>query len=200
MNPILYFLRDLKKTGAVSPSSKFLAEDITQVLGECSANISKPLQILELGPGTGTLSKYISGYLKPEDTFDMVEINPHFTRMLRRKFKSPNITVHYTDFLNFNVSASYDYIFSSIPYETIPEEISKQIWEKKIDLCSNGGKIIYYKYLNFNHFRCKYEKSLVKKYCIDKKIVFLNLPPANLYTLCIEKPAILPSTIVARAV
>ncbi len=200
MNPIVYFLRDIKKTGAVSPSSRFLAEDITEILRNNTDDLQRPLRILELGPGTGTLSKYIVASLKPEDRFDMVEINPHFTRMLRRKFNQPNISVHYTDFLDFQPKEPYDYIFSSIPYETIPEKITKQIWERKISVCSEGGKICYYKYLNFNHFRCKFEKKLVKQYCIDKKVVFLNFPPANLYTLCIDKDILGGTASVARAV
>lgn len=183
MNPIFLFLRDLKKTGAIAPSSRFLADDITEILREEIVAQNKPLRILEIGPGTGTLTKAIVSSIRPDDQLDLVELNPHFTRLLRRKYTSQNIKVHYGDFIEFQPPAPYDYIFSSIPYETIPEQISENIWRKKVNVCRIGGKIAYYKYLNFNQFRCKYEKSLVKEHCIDEKLVFLNLPPAKLFTL-----------------
>lgn len=183
MNPIFLFLRDLKKTGAVVPSSKFLADDITEILRNEIITQEKALRILEIGPGTGMLTKAIIDNLRPIDSLDLVEVNPHFTRLLRRKYNADNITVHYGDFLDFQPLESYNYIFSSIPYESIPEKISERIWRKKVLICQKGGKIAYYKYLNFNQFRCDFEKKLVKNYCIDEKLVFLNFPPAKLFTL-----------------
>lgn len=188
MNPILYFLRDISKTGAVAPSSKFLANDIVRALKAQIHSSERPLRILELGPGTGTLTKAIIVALRPQDSLELVEINPHFCRMLRRKFKNDGIRVHYEDVLEFEPGIRYDYVFSSIPYESIPEDISEQIWRKKLALCAPDGMISYYKYLNINRFRCKYEKKMVKQFCVDKKLVFLNLPPAQLFTLKLQNP------------
>ncbi len=190
MNPILFFLKDLRKTGALAPSSRFLAEDITELFREQIQQSNTPLRILELGPGSGSLTKQIVSSLRPIDSLDLVEINPHFTRLLRRRYNQDNIKVHYTDFLEFYPQKPYDYIFSSIPYETIPESVTELIWQKKLDLSKAGGKIMYYKYLNFNHFRCKFEKELVKECCVDKKLVFLNLPPAKLFTLQVNNEAL----------
>ncbi|MCC5932975.1 MAG: SAM-dependent methyltransferase [Balneolales bacterium] len=154
---------------------RFLAEQVQKT--------KRPLRILELGPGTGTLTKAILKVLRPEDSLDLVEINPHFCRMLRREFSHPNMQVHYTDLLEFSPGKPYDYIFSSIPYESIPEEVSKGMWEQKLKLCKPGGFISYYKYVNFNHFRCKYEKELVSRFSIDRTFVLRNFPPAQLFTL-----------------
>jgi phospholipid N-methyltransferase len=197
LNQIFLFLRDLRKTGAIAPSSRFLADDITELLRLEISEKNKPLRILEIGPGTGTLTKAIVASLRTEDQLDLVELNPHFTRLLRRKYSADNINVFYGDFIEYQPSASYDYIFSSIPYETIPEQISEIIWRKKLSVCSKGGKISYYKYLNFNHFRCKLEKKLVKEHCINEKLVFLNLPPAKLFTLQVNAP--LPVEIFAES-
>ena len=183
LNPILYFLRDISKTGAIAPSSKFLANDIVEYLKLQIHSTDRPLRILELGAGTGTLTKAILKALRPQDSLELVEINPHFCRMLRRKFKDDGIRVHYEDVLEFEPEMRYDYVFSSIPYESIPEAVSEQIWRKKMELCTPDGMISYYKYLNINRFRCKFEKRMVEECCVDKKLVFLNLPPAQLFTL-----------------
>ncbi|MCH8567212.1 MAG: methyltransferase domain-containing protein [Balneolales bacterium] len=188
MNPILYFLRDIRKTGAVAPSSRYLANDMVRFLRKKTACNAAPLRILELGPGTGTLTKAICSAMRPEDRLDMVEINPHFCRMLRRKFKQPGIRVIYGDLLEFDPDAPYDYVFSSIPYESIPESVTSLMWKKKLSLCKPNGLISYYKYVNFNFFRCKFEKELVRDYCIDKTLVFRNLPPAQLFTLRVRQP------------
>jgi len=188
VNPILYFLRDIRKTGAVAPSSKYLANDMVRFLAEKIKHSKAPLRILELGPGTGTLTKAIVNVLRPTDQLDMVEINPHFCRMLRRRFKHPGLKVHYVDLLEYTPKEPYDYIFSSIPYESIPEEVTRMMWDKKLELCKPAGLISYYKYMNFNFFRCKYEKDLVKRFCVDKTLVFRNLPPAQLFTLQLHAP------------
>ncbi|AXI99636.1 phosphatidylethanolamine/phosphatidyl-N-methylethanolamine N-methyltransferase [Cyclonatronum proteinivorum] len=158
---------------------RFLSEKVQQS--------SRPLRILELGPGTGTLTKAILRVIRPQDSLDLVEINPHFCRMLRREFRHPNMQVHYADLLEFNPEEKFDYIFSSIPYESIPEEVSKGMWEQKLKLCKPGGLISYYKYVNFNHFRCKFEKELVETCSIDRSFVIRNFPPAQLFTLRIGK-------------
>lgn len=186
MPHFLQFIKHLKKTGAVAPSSRFLAKDLVhQLRHDLSAGNAppKPVRILEIGPGTGVLTKQIIRYLRPEDHFDVVEIHEHFYRMIERKFASENVHVHHNDFLKFITPCKYDYIFSSLPYESLPTQISRQIWEKKLDCCNQNAYISYYKYLNFKSFRCTFEEQVVKKYQCDHKLVFLNLPPAQLFTL-----------------
>ena len=162
---------------------------MVRFLAEKVQHSPRPLRILELGPGTGTLTKAILKVIRKTDTLDLVEINPHFCRMLRREFRHPNLRVHFADLLEFSPEQPYDYIFSSIPYESIPEEISMAMWQQKIRLCKPGALISYYKYVNFNHFRCKFEKELVAAYSIDRSFVLRNFPPAQLFTLKITKEA-----------
>ena len=154
----------------------------------------KPLRILEIGPGTGPLTKQIVRRLKPEDHFDVVELNDHFFELISGAFKGPNISVYHTDILNFDVNEPYDYIFSSLPYESIPQSISRKIWMKKLALCGEKTYISYYKYINIKRFRCAFEKRMVKQYEHDSNFVFLNLPPAKRFTLEIRKDD-LPATI-----
>ncbi|HKJ45035.1 MAG TPA: rRNA adenine N-6-methyltransferase family protein [Balneolales bacterium] len=185
----------MRYTGSIAPSSKFLARDITQILQQ---NLRKKkrsaVNILEIGPGTGAFTKRIIKNLGPKDHFDIVEINKHFFDIIEKKYGTPfNVKIHNQNFLNFDSNYRYDYIFSSIPYESLPKGESRKIWKKKLEYCKQGTYITYYKYLNFKKFRCKYEKDLVSKYCCDEKLVLLNLPPAKLFTLEIKNhPLIIP--------
>lgn len=169
------------------PSSKFLAKDVVKLLKH-NLHIAgrEPVKILEVGAGTGVFTGYILEQLKPDDHLDVVELNSHFYKMIREKYSADNLHLHNDDFLEFNTTHKYDYIFSSIPYEQLPPAVSTQIWQRKLDYCREGSYITYYKYVNFNRFRCKFEKELVSKYGLDEKVVMLNIPPAKLFTLKIN--------------
>ncbi|MEX0686427.1 MAG: rRNA adenine N-6-methyltransferase family protein [Balneolales bacterium] len=169
------------------PSSRYLAKDVVKLLGSNLHSADRaPVKILELGPGNGIFTGYILNHLNQDDHLDVVELNPHFVDIINKKYSADNLHVHHCDFLKFETSYQYDYIFSSIPYEQIHSRISKKIWERKLSMCRDGTYITYYKYINFNRFRCKFEKELVSKYRSDEKVVYLNMPPAKLFTLQIN--------------
>src|SRR5947209_20633881 len=69
-------------TGAVAPSSRFLARALAKPLerhqGAC--------RVLEVGPGTGAVTRRIVRLLKPADRFDLVELNETFVDVLNRRF------------------------------------------------------------------------------------------------------------------
>lgn len=184
MEHFLHFIKDLKQTGAIAPSSKFLAKDLVQQLrDDVSCDSCTPLRILEVGPGTGPLTKEIVRLLRPKDRLDIVEIHQHFYKTVKEKFNRPNVFVHHDDILHYQPAATYDYIFSSLPYEAMPENLIQRIWQKKLDLCSDKAFICYFKYVSFRKFKCNFEQQIVKRYQRDKKIVLLNIPPAKLFTL-----------------
>lgn len=181
---LLYFLKDLKQTGAIVPSSKFLAKDLVFHLNKrLSKGDCTPLKILEIGAGTGPLTKQIAKLLRPQDQLDIVEIHKKFYQIIKTKYQSENIHPHHADILNFRPDYHYDFIFSSLPYENMPEHISRNIWQKKLSLCKRDAYISYFKYVKFPGFKSDFEEEVVKKYVQSKKIVLRNLPPAKVYTL-----------------
>lgn len=188
MEHLVHFFKDLKQVGAIAPSSKFLAKDlVTQLRKRLSSSGCPPLNILEVGAGTGPLTKQITKLLRPQDQLDIVEIHNKFYQIIKAKYQQPNIQIHHTDILNFHPDQQYNFIFSSLPYENMPEEISQQIWEKKLNLCSTDAFISYFKYVKFRNFKSDFEEKVVEKFGQTKKFVFLNLPPAKIYTLEINQ-------------
>lgn len=182
-----HILKDLKKIGAVAPSSKFLVKDLSERLrDDLSNNSCRALKILELGAGTGPLTKQIVKSMRPQDQLDVVEINQYFSKLISKRFAGSNVRVHHADILHFEPDKQYDYIFSSLPYENMPEEITAKIWNKKLQLCQENAYICYFKYVSFRKFKSDFEEQIVERYKRDKKLVFLNLPPAKLFTLEID--------------
>src|SRR5688500_16349675 len=78
------FRKNFRTTGAILPSSPFLARALASELNEPR----KPGRILEVGPGTGPVTREILRLLKPADRLTAIEINPKFVRLLRRRFDS----------------------------------------------------------------------------------------------------------------
>ncbi len=170
------------------PSSRYLARDAVRLVTKrLEEKDREPLSVLELGPGTGTFTERILPKIGGGDRFDGVELNSYFYKILRRRFQyNERLQMHHMDFLSFQPEHKYDFVISSLPYEGIPARVTRKMWEHKLSLCKPGAYIIYYKYVNFNQFRSRYEKRVVRTYCEDKKLIFLNMPPARLLTLKIQ--------------
>lgn len=184
MKHLFYFFKDLKQVGAIAPSSKFLAKDLVSRFKKKLSNQNcPPLNILEIGAGTGPLTEQIIKHLRPEDQLDVVEIHKKFFQIVKTKYRQSNIQAYHSDILKFEPNQQYDFIFSSLPYENMPEDVSRKIWEKKLSLCTSDAYISYFKYVKFRDFKSDFEEKVVEKYGQDKKFVLLNLPPAKVYTL-----------------
>lgn len=192
MDFFIQFIKDLKRTGAIAPSSKFLARDLVEQLQtDLESSDCPPLNILELGPGTGALTKEIAKLIRPQDHMDIVEIQKKFYDIMQKKFlRRDNIEVHFADILKFQPDRRYNYIFSSLPYENMPRDINRNIWEKKLSLCAPHAYICYFKYVKFKDFKYNFEEQVVEEFKYDKKFVLRNIPPAKLYTLQIDQPAV----------
>lgn len=187
MSHLSYFFKDLKQVGAVAPSSKFLAKDLISTFRHAlDQDECPPLNILEIGAGTGPLTKQIVKHLRPQDSLDVVEIHKKFYQIVKTTYRQKNITAYHSDILEFEPNEQYDFIFSSLPYENMPEEVSKDIWKKKLRLCKPGASISYFKYVKFRDFKSDFEEQIVEEYGQNEKIVFLNIPPAKVYTLEVD--------------
>lgn len=174
------------------PSSRYLARDAVRMVVEHLEKTDRdPLTILEIGPGTGAFTERILPKLGQEDRLDVVELNSYCYRILKRRFPgNGSFYLHHQDFLTFESENKYDFVISSLPYERIPSKVTRMMWEHKLSLCKPETYIIYYKYVNFNHFRSRFEKQIVRDFCEDEKIILLNMPPAKLITLKIDDPEI----------
>src|SRR5437016_2895055 len=75
--------RHFHDTGSFLPSSRFLAQALVAELKKKRG----PGRILEVGPGTGSVTLQILKRLIPGDLVDLVELNSHFIGVLRKRFE-----------------------------------------------------------------------------------------------------------------
>src|SRR5579885_2267766 len=125
------FLREcrthFRHTGAVLPSSRFLARALVSELRKPRG----PSRILEVGPGTGSVTREIARLLLPGDRFDAVEINGRFVELLRRRLQTERVFVHCREQVEIMHAAvedldgegTYDFIVSGLPLNNFPAEM-----------------------------------------------------------------------------
>ena len=76
------FISHFYHTGALLPSSRYLARVITERIESGDS----PISILEVGAGTGSFTREIISKLKAGDKFVIYEINSEFCEILKKKY------------------------------------------------------------------------------------------------------------------
>lgn len=184
MKDFVHFISDIRTTGAIMPSSRYLVDAaVNQLRDHMRCHPSKPLRILELGPGTGVFTRALVDALRPTDSLDVVELNDSFFRMVHDRFHGENVSVHHMNVLDFEQCRPFDFIYSSIPYRALPASLSGAIWKKKKDLATLDGTIIYYRYVSPAPLQPSLERDMLKRYLLRTEIIWRNMPPAQLFTL-----------------
>ena len=179
----VHFIKNIKHVGAVAPSSASLVREMVKPLKKRVRESEKPIRILELGPGTGPVTKEIVNLMRPQDRLDIVELDEKFFKLIDEKFSGPNIQVYGMNVMDFKSDQTYDFLISSIPYDQLPQDLSTELWQKQLDMLKPNSFLTYFKYYKFNFIRGQFERGVVKKHCVHKSFVLMNVPPAFVYTL-----------------
>src|SRR5687767_1447656 len=83
----LAFLRQFRTqyytTGSILPSSQAVGRALTRWVRRAPP----PRRILEVGPGTGAVTRVLVQAIRPGDRVDIVEINPAFVEVIRERFR-----------------------------------------------------------------------------------------------------------------
>jgi phosphatidylethanolamine/phosphatidyl-N-methylethanolamine N-methyltransferase len=205
----LAFFKEVRENftelGQVAPSSKDLAKKLTAPI----AKIPGKRKILEVGPGTGGVTKQIVTLLKPGDELIVCEINPRLLKLvetkiakleLNKKIKITFICSPVQDLKGQFKRGYFDAIISSLPFTNFPPELVRDILDLYRSMIRKGGVLTFYEYLALRKvgqiFRKSAERSRVtrvekvldawerdlkKKRRLTRTVSFLNLPPAKVF-------------------
>ncbi|HAC15516.1 MAG TPA: hypothetical protein DCE78_06170, partial [Bacteroidetes bacterium] len=80
----VHFIKNIKHVGAVAPSSASLVREMVKPLTKRVLSSDKPIRILELGPGTGPVTKEIVNLMRPQDHLDIVELDVKFFELIKK--------------------------------------------------------------------------------------------------------------------
>ncbi len=206
MRDHLEFIRQCRDrfdtTGAIAPSGRFLAATLTKPLSQHG----RPVRVLEVGPGTGAVTRSIVRLLKPDDHFDLVELNETFVAVLKRNFeKHPDYQrvaaqsrIHNCPLEDFPHEGTYDFVISGLPHNNFPPDVVARIFETYFQLLSPGGVLSYFEYMFIRPVkrrisgareRARFGKldEIVhhhfRNYRFRREWVYRNIPPAWVHHL-----------------
>ncbi|MFB7421010.1 class I SAM-dependent methyltransferase [Streptomyces sp. NPDC056210] len=203
--------RDLRTTGAIAPSSKTLARLLTDPVHKHG---TQPLNVLEVGAGTGSVTRTLIPRLSRGSRLDIVEANARFAAQLRHLVRThPRLTgeservhVHHTLVEQLDTIHLYDVIVSGLPFTNFAPAQVETIMNRYMELLQPGGTLTYFAYRGTRYARavtasraearrhCAVEEVLAdyqRRYAIGCWSVWGNLPPANVWQL--RRPVSVPA-------
>ncbi len=197
--------KNFKEIGQVVPSSRVLAKTLTRSMKHGMA----PRRILEVGPGTGSVTRELLKTLIPGDKLVVCEINVRLLEALRNRLvhlSEYQRHSHQIVFLGLPVQElrrrerthSFDCIVSSLPFTNFTPSMVREVLDLYEWLLKPGGTLTFYEYLGLRRagqvFRKEHERERVRgvERVIDEwkrerarrgglktEVTLLNMPPAR---------------------
>ena len=188
MNENLLFLQEFiknpLKVGAIAPSSPELAAEMLKGIEPDSHNI-----VLELGVGTGAITKFIRNILPSRDSYLGLELDADLVKTLNKNYPDMNIICG-------NAAEAYSihresglgkvrYVVCCLPFVSLPKEISDSVLQEIQKFMDEGCELRLFQYAHgyFLPPAIKLREVLKTRYGLSHRspLVLKNVPPA--YTL-----------------
>jgi phospholipid N-methyltransferase len=180
------FIRRPQNTGAVAPSSRWLAETIVEDIGLETASL-----VVEYGPGTGAFTGKILESIASDTDFIAIENNERMRRRVRDRF--PDIDVADASIEDLeeildkrgHAPGDVDAIVSGLPWAAFGESLQDRLLNVTESVLSPRGRFATFAYIHGlllpagRRFRGKLNQHFGE--VSRSPVVWRNLPPAFVY-------------------
>jgi len=170
------FLRNPRNTGAICPSSPFLARRMAAMVPSDAG------KVIELGPGSGPMTlALLQRGIAPEDLI-LVERSRRFAEQLRHRF--PGVNVIHGDACELSslldaTEAPLRAVVSSLPLRSLPADTVEAIGDQVTALTRPGNRFIQFTY----HLHDRESRMNSAFELVHRSIVWRNFPPARVDVL-----------------
>lgn len=179
MSDVLVFLKRFvsrpSQVGSMIPSSRFLSALMMKQIPWDEAGV-----IVELGAGTGVFTQEILSKMKSGTHFFVVERDPLFQKLLRKRFPTliiRNEAVELSNYLADLKLAKCDAIISGLPFAIFTEEKRKELLNHIEHSLGDDGVFVTFQY------SLQLKEELEKRFAkVEISFTLLNFPPAFVYT------------------
>ncbi|MHB1037914.1 MAG: class I SAM-dependent methyltransferase [Pirellulales bacterium] len=145
------FFRNFHTTGAILPSGRFLAAALARYVGADGP----PRRILEVGPGTGAVTRGIIAAMRPEDRLDLVELNDAFVSRLNHRFENDaafqsvagRARVLHGMVQDVPADEPYDLVISGLPLNNFSVDDVQTILQALVRLLAPVGTLSFFEYM-----------------------------------------------------
>ena len=178
------FLRNPVQVGALCPSSRALCSTMVSEIGVDTADV-----IVELGPGTGVITREIVRCMSPNAKLIAIELDQTLCEHLRKAF--PEVTVcndsaaGIGEILARHSLPNPDAVISGLPWANFSSRLQRNILDAVAEHIAPGGYFTTFAYLlglmfpNGQRFR-RLLGEVFREVEISP-VVWKNIPPAFVY-------------------
>ncbi|MFH1109254.1 MAG: methyltransferase domain-containing protein [Planctomycetota bacterium] len=202
------FLRDPNTVGAVAPSSRALAQAVCEPLRRAP----RPASVLEVGAGTGPMTRYLGTILEEDDELDICEIQDDFADILERDVLTE---IHFASLVAqgrirlFRLPVQmlpndkqYDFVISGLPLTAFELRDVEAVFDVIRRCLKPGGVFSYFEYIGLRatsrtfalgkrRARIRavsaYLTSTLRRHRFATTVVFRNFPPAHAHHLRFDR-------------
>jgi phospholipid N-methyltransferase len=172
------WMQDPLAIGAVAPSGRTLAK--LMVTG-----LYPGARVMELGSGTGTVTRAILDCGVAQSDLYLVERNESFARLLRQQF--PHAALLQEDATSPSkatrlLGGSFDFIVSGLPLVLFSRARKQRLLERSFELLRPAGAFHQFTY----GLRCPIRRTALASLNVEASLVGIapfNVPPAFVYRL-----------------
>lgn len=178
------FVRRPTRTGAVVPSSRGLAELMTEGMGLAEART-----VVELGAGTGVFTRLIGERVRKDALVLAFEIDPALAGELHGAIPGVRIindsAERIAEHLHAAGSPSADTILSGLPWAIFSRDLQECLLRAVLDALRPGGRFATFAYIPAawfppgRRFRVMLERGFTR--VETTRVVWQNFPPAFVY-------------------
>ena len=204
--------KTFKTTGAVAPSSAFLARAVVKGLPS-SEKIPGDFSVLEVGCGTGSITAAIARRMNGHGRLTVYEINPSFVTHLKKRLDSEpcfapmrgRIALVEGDIRELQAPPRFDAIISGLPFNNFHPEEVQGFLDHFCSLLAPDGTLSFFEYAAIRKIQIPFvgkEKrhrlraiarvveGFAERHQVAQEIVLRNLPPARArhFRLCALPP------------
>ena len=188
------FLHKPHEIGSIAPSSNKLAEALLARIP-----LIEGRHILEVGAGTGAVTKHLVHRLLPGDRLDVLELDVDLAGGLQNYYRGMrNVRIHHGSILQWNPGCKYDAIVSGVPFNAMKYNQVRFIFEQYRTLLNPTGVLSYFSYAGLPHIKEAFLPEKEKEdfqsiqafladeqreHGLDRTTVLANLPPAHVHYL-----------------
>ncbi|MEV0143719.1 MULTISPECIES: methyltransferase [unclassified Nonomuraea] len=181
-------------TGAIAPSGRRLGRALTRHLPSTG---SRPRAVLEVGPGTGAVTRHITARLGPGDRLDLIEANPRLAARLQAAIEAePALTGSsrlWVRPVQEQVLDEYDVIVCGLPFANFDAALVRSIFDQLLGALRPGGRLSFFGYAGSGAVRLltparaethRALRDVVRRHQVGRELVTWNMPPAWVHHLC----------------
>ncbi|MBO8194495.1 methyltransferase domain-containing protein [Streptomyces oryzae] len=203
------FLGAARTTGAIAPSSAALSRELTQHIRPGGPDQAR--RVLEVGPGTGAVTRHLARRLGPRDTLDLVEAGPEFVTRLRTALRGDPALTPVAPRTRLRPGlveeqelgeCAFDTIVCGLPFANFTPEAVTTVFDRLLAALRPGGTLSFFSYAGARALQGadprrtaarRAVREAIAPWLLGERLVLSNLPPARVHHLRV------PATVGAEA-